>query len=268
MSRIISIVSGKGGVGKTTVVVNTGVALAQLFGKKVAAIDCNLTTSHLGMALGIHQAPANLNGVLRGDMGVEEALYAHGSGLHVLPASLKLQDMEGVDLVRLRPLIRSLADRYEVLLLDAGPGLGREALSALHASSEVVFVATPTLPAVMDILRYTEFLRDREKKHLGVVLNMVTKNESQLTASQVEKMIGQLVITSVPRDAAIPRSQAAEVPVILAFPSCKASKELINVARHILGMPVQKEVKVSGLDSLRTKATDFIGRLSKFPSLD
>jgi cell division ATPase MinD len=268
MSRIISIVSGKGGVGKTTVVVNTGVALAQLFGKKIAAIDCNLTTSHLGMALGIHHAPANLNSVLRGEVPVEEALYSHSSGLHILPASLKLQDMDGVDLVRLKPVIKSMADRYDIVLLDAGPGLGREALSALNSSQEVIFVATPTLPAVMDVLRYTEFLRDRDKKHLGIVLNMVSRNESQLTADQVEKMLGLPAITSIPRDAAIPRAQAAEVAAILAFPSSKASKELMNVARHILGMPVQREVKVSALGSMKNKAKDFWETLSKFPSLD
>ncbi|MEK6953466.1 MAG: cell division ATPase MinD [Candidatus Micrarchaeota archaeon] len=268
MSRIISVVSGKGGVGKTTLVVNTGVALAQLFGKKVSAIDCNLTTSHLGMALGIHHAPVSLNSVLRGEAPIEEALYSHSSGLHILPASLKLSDMSGVDLVKLRPLIRSMADRYDIVLLDAGPGLGREALSALHSSQEVVFVATPTLPAVMDVLRYTEFLREKDKKHLGVVLNMVARNESQMTADQVEKMLGLPVITSIPRDLAIPRAQAAEVPAILAFPDSKASKELVNVARHILGMPVSREVRVSTLDSLKMKATGFMEKLSRFPSLD
>jgi len=268
MSRIISIMSGKGGVGKTTVVVNAGVALAQQFGKKIAAIDCNLTTSHLGMALGIHHAPSNLNHVLRGEALVEDALYAHSSGLHILPASLKLRDMDGVDLARLRPVVKSLADRYDIVLLDAGPGLGREALSALHSSQEVVFVATPTLPAVMDVLRYTEFLRDRDKKHLGVVLNMVTKNESQLPVDQVEKMLGLPVITSIPRDNAIPKAQAAEVPAILAFPSSKASKELMNVARHILGMPIQREVKVGTLDSIRGHGSRLWETLSRFPSLD
>ncbi len=268
MGRIVSVLSGKGGVGKTTVVVNAGAALSKTFGKKVLVIDCNLTTSHLGLALGIHHAPVTLNHILRGEASLEEAIYVHNSGLQVLPASLKLHELGGVDLIKIKPLIREISQKMDYILLDAGPGLGREALSALHASNEVLFVATPTLPAVMDVLRYAEFLRGHEKKHLGIVLNMVQRNESQMATRDVETMTGLPVVVSIPRDPAVPRSLAAEVPSVLAFPDSRASKELMNVARHIAGLPIRKEVKVSPLDSIKIKATDLIRKISGFPSLE
>lgn len=268
MGRIVAVLSGKGGVGKTTVVLNAGVALAQNYGKKVTIVDCNMTTSHLGIALGMHQAPVTLNTVLRGEATVEEALYRHNSGMLVLPSSLKLRDMDGVDMMRLKPLVRKLADQNDLLLLDAGPGLGREALSAVHSASEVIFVATPTLPAIMDVLRYNEFLRDHEKRHLGLILNMVAKNESQMNHADIEQMLGLPIVTSIPRDAAIPRALAAEVPAVIAFPDSKGPKELFNVARHIAGLPMKKEIKVSTLDSLAEKTKSFMHKLSKFPALD
>ena len=64
MVRIINICSGKGGVGKTVVTLNLGVSL-QKFGKKVAVIDCNLTTAHLGLSLGIYSFPTTFNNFLR-----------------------------------------------------------------------------------------------------------------------------------------------------------------------------------------------------------
>jgi septum site-determining protein MinD len=268
MGRIISVISGKGGVGKTTVIINSGVALARNFNKKAIVIDCNLTTSHLGMALGIHQAQVALNHVLRGEAELEESIYTHNSGLHVMPASVKLHEMQGVDLMKLKPLAKKLAEKYDYVLLDAGPGLGREALSALHSSQEVVFVTTPTLPAVMDVVRYMEFLRTQEKTHLGLVLNMVAKNESQLTSKQVEQMTSLPIITSVPRDSAVPRALAAEVPAVLSFPDSRASKEFVNVARHMAGLPVVREVKISTLDSITARARNFLEKAGKYPSLD
>ncbi|MFH0971373.1 MAG: cell division ATPase MinD [Candidatus Micrarchaeota archaeon] len=268
MTRVVSIVSGKGGVGKTTVAINVGAALAKLFNKRITIVDCNLTTSHLGMALGIHHAPVALNHVLRGEVEVEEALYKHNSGMYVLPSSLKLHEMDGVDLTKLKPLIKKLSEKNDLVILDAGPGLGREALSALHSSQEVVFVATPTLPSVMDIVRYLEFLREHEKKQLGVVINMVQKGESQLTLTQIEKMLGLSIIAAIPRDSAIPRALAAEVPAVLAFPSAPACKELLNVARHVAGLPIQREVKVSAFGAIRAKASELARRVANFPSLD
>lgn len=268
MARIISVVSGKGGVGKTTLVANVGTALSHHFKKRVTVVDCNLTTSHLGMALGIHHTQTNLNHVLRGEAPLSEAIYTVNSGLRVLPASLKLSEMSGVDLARLRPFVKKLAEDSDFVILDAGPGLGREAVSALHSSEEVIFIATPTLPSVMDVLRCQEFLRDHDKRHLGLVLNMVQKQESQMSQKEVEKMLGMQIVALVPRDSAVPRALAAEVPSVLSFPDSLASREFMNVARHIAGLPIERQVRVSALDTVARTARSWLERISKFPSLE
>jgi septum site-determining protein MinD len=71
--RIIDVCSGKGGVGKTTVAANLGLAL-QNFGKKVAVVDCNLTTSHLGLLFGFHNYPITLNNFLKGEARMEDII--------------------------------------------------------------------------------------------------------------------------------------------------------------------------------------------------
>jgi septum site-determining protein MinD len=75
MTRIIGIVSGKGGVGKTTIVANLGAALASFYKKRVIIVDCNVTTSHLGLYLGMYYHPVSLNQVLRGEASMDDAIY-------------------------------------------------------------------------------------------------------------------------------------------------------------------------------------------------
>ncbi|UCD07328.1 MAG: AAA family ATPase, partial [Candidatus Aenigmatarchaeota archaeon] len=89
MTRVICVASGKGGVGKTTVVSNLSAALAAL-GKSVIAIDGNLTTSNLGLHLGISMYPITLQDVLRGRANIRDAVYHHQDGFKVVPADVSI----------------------------------------------------------------------------------------------------------------------------------------------------------------------------------
>ena len=102
MMRIIGIVSAKGGVGKTVVTSNLGITLASKFNKKVAVVDCNLTTSHLGLYLGLYSFPITLNNVLRNEAVIEQAIYPHPSGLKIIPASIELKELQNIDTENLK----------------------------------------------------------------------------------------------------------------------------------------------------------------------
>ncbi|MCK5452598.1 MAG: AAA family ATPase, partial [Candidatus Aenigmarchaeota archaeon] len=88
MTEIISVVSGKGGVGKTTLVSNLAVALTKL-GGKVLVIDGNVSGANLGIHLGVPSVyPVSLNDVLHKDAFITQAIYRHASGFNIIPASL------------------------------------------------------------------------------------------------------------------------------------------------------------------------------------
>jgi septum site-determining protein MinD len=88
MSRLIAVISGKGGVGKTTTAINLGTALNK-FGKDVIIVDANLTTPNVGLHLGAPIVPVNLNHVLLGKAKVADAVYEHESGTKIVPSSLE-----------------------------------------------------------------------------------------------------------------------------------------------------------------------------------
>ncbi len=232
MSRIIGVVSGKGGVGKTTLAVNLGAALAGR-GKKVIIIDCNITTSHLGSYLGMYYCPVTINHVLRGNAEIFDIIYDHHSGMKVIPASLRLEDIKGVDFTRLRDIVRRLDDD-SIIILDAAPGLGREAAVAMRASDEILYIATPFIPAVIDVMKCKSMANEIGLKHIGLVLNMVSNENYELSKKDIELMSGLPVISTVPMDRNVQKSLAANFPVVQFAPRSKSSIAFKKLAAFII----------------------------------
>ena len=237
--------SGKGGVGKTTLVVNLGAVLAQHFKKKVTAVDCNVTASHLGLHLGMYYWPATLNKVLRGENSVEEAIYKHFSGMKVIPASLSLVELEGVDVGKIKNGIEPVFEDNDLVLLDTSPGLGREAISALKSSEEVIYVTTPFFPSVLDVVRTHEVAKELGVKPIGVVLNMVKRERHEMSKVEVEQLTGLPVIATVPYDKNVEKSLVTKMPVVNLNPNAAASKEFFKLAASLIGVPYKTESLLS-----------------------
>ena len=221
--RRIGVISGKGGVGKTTVVANLGAVLAKKFGKDVTIVDCNLTTSHLSLSLGMYYCPVTLNHLLRGETGVKDAIYNHPSGMKIIPASIRLGELVGVEATKLKKIVDKIHKKTDIVLLDSSPGLGKEALAAIEASKEIIFVTNPNLPAVTDVIKCKEIIKDLNKKPIGVVMNMVSGKGYELSKKEVEILTEMPVIASVPHDKNVHKSLAQRTPLVLHSPRSSAS---------------------------------------------
>lgn len=236
MSRIISVISGKGGVGKTTLVVNLGAALASKFKKDVIIVDCNVTASHLGLYLGMYYYPVSLNQVLTGEMRIDKAIYNYSiPGLRIIPASLSLNDLKGVDVAEMKKHIKELFGEADFILLDGAPGFGREVMAAMQASDEVLFVTTPFIPSIIDTMKCFNAASDIGTKPLGLVLNMSGEGRHELLPNEIEQMVELPVISQIPRDKNVLKSLSSKIPVIDYSPGSKASKEIIKLAAHLAG---------------------------------
>lgn len=246
MTRIIGIVSGKGGVGKTTLTVNLGAVLAQEYKKDVVIVDCNVTTSHLGMYLGMYYYPVSFNQVLSGDVAIDKAIYDYSiSGLRVIPASLSMEDLKGVEITELKRSIKSLFGKADIVILDAAPGFGREAMATIRASDEVLFVMTPFVPAMMDVIKAYQSSSQHGAKPLGVVMNMTGEGRHELTTYEVEQLVELPIVSRIPRDKEVLRSLAAKIPVVDLSPKAKASREISKLAAYLVG----EEYRPSGMFS-------------------
>lgn len=232
MPRVIGIVSGKGGVGKTTLVANLGVALSR-FGRRITLVDCNITTSHLGFCFGLFYYDKTLNHVLRKEATLSEAMYSL-SGVKIVPASLELEQLIGLEINELKSSIENI-ENTDIVLLDSAPGFGREAMSVLNSSSEVIFVTTPHINAVTDISRGFKIIKQMDIIPLGIVLNMVRGATFELTERDVEELTGLPVIAKIPFDINVQKSLVRGIPTILYKSYTPSSTEAMKLAASLIG---------------------------------
>lgn len=248
MTRVICVASGKGGVGKTTLSSNLGVALVN-FGRKVLVIDGNLTTPNLGFHLGVPLYPKTLHDVLRGDAYPEEAIFVHPSGLHVIPAGISVKDLKDTKPHKIADVVLELVGDHDVILIDCAAGLGREALSSLKAADEVLIVTNPQLPSVTDALKTIKIAEELGTHVIGVALNRVKNHRSELSVEEVESLLGYPVISKIPDEDEVGDSLAAKTPIVLHRPHSKSSIEMKKLAAGIVGIEYEPPAEErSGFD--------------------
>jgi chromosome partitioning protein len=220
---VVTVANQKGGVGKTTTVVNLGAYLAEA-GRRVLVVDvdpqANATT---GLGISVAEGVPSTYEVLLGEVPAKEALLATAvENLHLLPASVDLAGAE-VELVarerrefRLREVLAEVVPRYDYLLLDTPPSLGLLTVNALVAGD---YLLVPiqceyyALEGVSQLLRTVERVRERLNPGLlllGVVLTMFDgrTNLSIQVSDEVKRVFRDKVFRSV-----IPRSvRLSEAP--------------------------------------------------------
>jgi len=242
MTRIIGIVSGKGGVGKSTVAVNLALAL-KTFKKNVTLVDCNLSTPHLSYYLGTNDYIGTINDVLRDKTDIQSALYNY-NGVRYLPASVKFEDLIGVELTKFKKHLTKLEKDTDFIILDAAPGLGKEALFVMDASTEIMFVTAPFVPMVGDVIRCTEVLKQFGEKKMSVLLNMVTYGTHELKKNVIEELTGLPVLGEIPYDNNIVQSLVMRYPLLEYKPGSLSSINFMRIASLLTEKDYEIPMKV------------------------
>ena len=237
MSKFILITSGKGGVGKTTAAVNLATAM-NYFDEDVTLVDVNLTTPNVGLHLGAPVVPVTLNHVLSGKADLVDAIYEHDSGTKVIPSSLSLRELKQLDEKNLMDISKDLRKISDTVILDSAAGLGPEALSALSIADEVIIVTNPEMPAVTDALKTAKVAEDMGKEVIGVIINRVKGNKSEMSLQSIKEMLELPILGIVPEDDKIQEALSMRNAVIMTHPRSKAARSYRAIAGKILGKEV------------------------------
>lgn len=227
---IIGVVSGKGGVGKTTTVLNLSAALMG-FNKNVIAIDTDIKMTGLGLQLGMYYFPVTLNDILMGRGKLFEALYIHSSGLRVIPASLYMED---VKIHRFKEVLKDPFLEGYTVLVDAPPGLENNAKAILKACPELLIVTTPELPSVTDAMKIITLTEKMKSKPIGIILNMVKKGSDEIKKEEIESACGVPVLGEVPYDENIRKSIFHGTPGVLLDPYSPSSIAYKQIAAILI----------------------------------
>lgn len=240
MVRIITIASGKGGVGKTTLTANLGIALA-MRGKKVLLVDADVAMANLSLLLGMQSSPITLHDVLLGESSVRDAIYDGPQGIHFIPSGLSLESYRRVDSERLESVIKSVAGDYDFVLMDAPAGIEKNVLSALSACDEVLLITMPDSPSIADVLKTKIVAQRLNAKPIGVIVNFIRGEKGEVSIDDIMKMLELPVYGKIPYDDEVRKSfmQEKVSPVIIRRPEAPASGAIHKSAAKLAGLSVQ-----------------------------
>ncbi|MEM4244898.1 MAG: cell division ATPase MinD [Candidatus Nanoarchaeia archaeon] len=234
MTQYIGIVSGKGGVGKTTTAINLGSAL-NYFDRDVTIVDGNLSTPNIGVHLGVPVVPINLHHVLQGKHKIKEALYAHPAGTKIIPASISLDDIKNTNPDMLIKAIKNLNGSSDIVIIDGAAGLGREALATINASDQLIIVTNPEMPAITDALKTIKLSEELGKKVLGVVLTRTKPNNMDVAIKNIETMLEKPILGIIPEDKSVREALVRRDAVVYTHPKSGAAVAYKKLAANLIG---------------------------------
>ncbi len=240
MARIITVASGKGGVGKTVLAANIGITLS-LYGKDVTILDADIAMANLELILGMEGMPITLQHVLSGEASVEEAIYTGPGGVKIVPAGISLEGLRKVNPDLLENVLLSILERTDILILDAPAGLEKSAIIALASANELLLVVNPEIPSITDGLK-TKMVAERlGTKLLGIVVNRVTSSGIDMAKKEIEAILEGRVIAVIPEDPEVRKSAAFGQPVVLRSPNSPAARAIKQLAAKIGGVKYVEE---------------------------
>ncbi|MDA3969614.1 septum site-determining protein MinD [Helicobacter ibis] len=247
-SKVITITSGKGGVGKSTTTANLAVGLANL-GKKVVAVDFDIGLRNLDMILGLeNRIVYDIVNVMEGECNLSQALIndKKTKNLYFLPAS-QSKDKNILDKDKVANLVEKLKEEFDYVLLDSPAGIEGGFEHSIFLADMSLIISTPEVSSVRDADRVIGIIDAKSKKaqegkevEKHIIINrlkpdMVEKGE-MLSVDDVLKILALPLIGIVPEDEKIVSSTNMGEPII--YKDSQASKAYQNIARRILGEEV------------------------------
>jgi septum site-determining protein MinD len=236
MVRIIAFVCSKGGSGKSTVVVNLGVALARL-GRKVILLDADLTMANLALLLGLEEHKTTLHDVLAGEASLSRAICRGPEGIKVVPGGVALEGIQKAKLDRLKKVVEELAKQSDYLLVDTPSGLDRDAITAMSLAKEAILVVTPDLLSLSNALKTKLICERLNVTPIGLVVTRVKEGISEIPLNEISVALDLPILATIPEDPALRRASAIGEPVVTHGARSPSAREFKRFALELKPKP-------------------------------
>ena len=241
MGQVITVVSGKGGTGKTSFTANIGMALAQM-GHPTLCLDCDVGLRNLDIALAMtDRAVMDFTDVMYGRCSLEEAAVRHPgeNNLYLLTAPAR-SGADEISLEGFRGLFTEIKERFHYCLVDAPAGLGRGFQLALAGADRAVVVTTTESSSLRDAQRTVMELNGLGRGQVHLVVNRCRKKLLKSLHQTIDDAIdsaGLPLLGVIPEDETMPLYAGRGVP-LLNSGNNYAAKAYRNIAKRIDGRRV------------------------------
>lgn len=253
-TRVFSITSGKGGVGKTATVANLAVLLAKM-GKRVLILDADLGLANIDVVFGL--APThNLNHFFAGDCELPSILIDGPLGIKILPAGSGVQRFTRLDSqqkLRLLDALDSMHNDFDFVLIDTEAGISENVTYFNTAAQEIMVVTTPEPTAITDAYALMKLLSNQyHEKHFNLIVNFITHEEEALDVYRKLTMVANRYLDisidymgSIPTDKQMVDAIRKQQVMVQLYPESKTSMAFEALARALMQEPSTLEAKGS-----------------------
>ncbi|MFX4261938.1 MinD/ParA family protein [Pelotomaculum propionicicum] len=242
--RAIAVASGKGGVGKTSIVVNLALCLAKM-GNRVTVFDADLGLANAEVLLGI-VPPYSLFEVLYGGMTLDEIAVQGPCGIRVISGGSGFLEMANLDRSRRQQLLRMFnhfVGKDEIVLIDTGAGINKNVLGFVAAAEEVIIVVTPEPTSLTDAYALIKILANfKLHSEVNVVVNRAAdRNEAMRTLGRISTATGRFLdikinfLGWVPDDKLVTQAVKSQQPYYITNHNSPASRSITKIAELLVG---------------------------------
>ncbi|MBE7439571.1 MAG: MinD/ParA family protein [Spirochaetales bacterium] len=248
-TRILSITSGKGGVGKTTLSVNLAIAIARA-NKRVLLFDGDLGLANVNVLLGIIP-DHNLYEVLKGKKRIQDVIIQTSFGIDIIAGANGISQLANLPDAQREKFLEDLDSitGYDMVIIDTGAGVGSNVIGLVMPADEILVVTTPEPTAITDAYGMIKsIVANRQDKNIKLVVNRVSSAiEAKRVADRLISISAQFLRTRIESigfifdENLVQKSIRSQRPHVVLYPASKSSACVNHVAARLLNTNVQPE---------------------------
>lgn len=240
---VITVTSGKGGVGKSNFVVNLSIAL-QKAGKRVMIFDADVGMGNDDVLMGFYPRH-NIFDILYDNMEISQVMVEGPFGVKLLPGGTGSGKLENVTEVQRENFLQKLSQLNDLdfIIMDTGAGINRDVMGYISCCDELIILTTPEPTSLTDAYSLIKVVNYFNIKTTAkVVINRILNNdEGKLTFDKFYNTVKSFLnmeleyLGCICEDNKIAQSVRKQEPFLLCYPNCGASKDINQIAASILG---------------------------------
>jgi flagellar biosynthesis protein FlhG len=279
--RVITVTSGKGGVGKTNLALGLAITLARA-GYGVMLMDGDMGTANVEVVLGM-SSRYDLSHVVRGEKDLDEIVTEGPYGLKIVPGISGIGEFANLDSLTLMRLFKgvTLLDKtMDYLFIDTGAGISNQVMPYLLSSREILLVTTPEPTALVDAYSLIKvFQQNHGGGKLRLIVNMArSRQEGSGAARRLQNTTRSFLgldpefLGSVSYDLSIQNAVRQHKSYVIAYPGYPAALDTVRIASELGGIPLEQPLGAEGFFnkfmSHFKMGKDFLGRGRKSTTQD